>query len=105
MRWPGVCPAPAAAGRGAASAESQRERANQGVITVLAGGVSGTYIRIASDMASVLDDGERLRILNTQSGAFRCRTVFNCTDACPRGIQVTKAIEEVKRAILTEHVR
>ncbi len=49
--------------------------------------------------------GERLRILNTQSGAFRCRTVFNCTDACPRGIQVTKAIEEVKRAILTEHVR
>lgn len=49
--------------------------------------------------------GERLRILNTKSGAFRCRTVFNCTDACPRGIQVTKAIEEVKRAILLQQVR
>jgi succinate dehydrogenase / fumarate reductase iron-sulfur subunit len=33
---------------------------------------------------------------------FRCRTTFNCTDACPRGIQVTKAIQEVKRAILFE---
>ncbi len=47
---------------------------------------------------------ERLRILNTQSGVWRCRTIFNCTDACPRGIEVTKAIEEVKRALLYEAV-
>lgn len=48
------------------------------------------------------DDGaeERLDILNTKSGVWRCRTSFNCTQACPRGIQVTKAIEDVKRAIL-----
>ncbi|ABG99311.1 possible succinate dehydrogenase (plasmid) [Rhodococcus jostii RHA1] len=25
---------------------------------------------------------------------------FNCTDACPRGIKVTQAITEVKRALL-----
>ncbi|MFN8234053.1 MAG: succinate dehydrogenase iron-sulfur subunit [Actinomycetota bacterium] len=43
---------------------------------------------------------ERLKIMSEKTGAFRCRTVFNCTDACPRGIQVTKAIQEVKRAIL-----
>ncbi len=47
---------------------------------------------------------ERLRILNTQSGVWRCRTIFNCTDACPRGIEVTKAIEDVKRALLLEQV-
>ncbi len=47
---------------------------------------------------------ERLRILNTQSGVWRCRTIFNCTDACPRGIEVTKAIEDVKRALLFETV-
>jgi len=47
---------------------------------------------------------ERLRILNTGSGVWRCRTIFNCTDACPRGIEVTKAIEEVKRALLYEPV-
>jgi succinate dehydrogenase / fumarate reductase, iron-sulfur subunit len=43
---------------------------------------------------------ERLEILSNKSGAFKCRTVFNCTDACPRGIKVTKAIQEVKRAAL-----
>lgn len=42
----------------------------------------------------------RLAILAEHSGVFRCRTIFNCTDACPRGIEVTKAIQEVKRAIL-----
>src|SRR5438094_7258556 len=44
--------------------------------------------------------GERLEILNQRSGVFRCRTTFNCTEACPRDIKVTQAIEEVKRAIL-----
>lgn len=43
---------------------------------------------------------ERLRILNGREGVWRCRTIFNCTDACPRGIEVTRAIQEVKRAIL-----
>jgi succinate dehydrogenase / fumarate reductase iron-sulfur subunit len=49
------------------------------------------------------DDGgsQRLEILNDKEGVWRCRTTFNCTDACPRGIQVTKAIQEVKRALLT----
>jgi succinate dehydrogenase / fumarate reductase, iron-sulfur subunit len=47
---------------------------------------------------------DRLKILNTRSGVWRCRTVFNCTDACPRGIEVTKAIEEVKRALLYDRV-
>jgi succinate dehydrogenase / fumarate reductase iron-sulfur subunit len=47
---------------------------------------------------------DRLKILNTKSGVWRCRTIFNCTDACPRGIEVTKAIEEVKRALLYDRV-
>ncbi|WP_336991979.1 succinate dehydrogenase iron-sulfur subunit [Leucobacter sp. VD1] len=41
----------------------------------------------------------RLDVLNDTEGVWRCRTTFNCTDACPRGIQVTKAIAEVKAAI------
>ena len=43
---------------------------------------------------------ERLKILSEKTGVFRCRTTFNCTEACPRGIEVTKAIQDVKRAIL-----
>ncbi|MGH2768283.1 MAG: 4Fe-4S dicluster domain-containing protein, partial [Actinomycetota bacterium] len=46
--------------------------------------------------------GERLELLSSAQGAFRCRTTFNCTDACPRGIKVTRAIQEVKRSILRE---
>ena len=49
------------------------------------------------------DEGaeQRLEILNDREGVWRCRTTFNCTDACPRGIEVTKAIQEVKRALVT----
>ena len=43
---------------------------------------------------------QRLDVLNQRSGVWRCRTVFSCTEACPRGIKVTQAIEEVKRALL-----
>lgn len=43
---------------------------------------------------------ERLEILSSKSGVFKCRTIFNCTAACPRGIKVTKAIQEVKQAAL-----
>ncbi|REN99410.1 4Fe-4S dicluster domain-containing protein, partial [Mycobacterium tuberculosis] len=43
---------------------------------------------------------ERLDILNEVDGVWRCRTTFNCTESCPRGIEVTKAIQEVKRALM-----
>ncbi len=40
---------------------------------------------------------DRAGVLNDASGVWRCRTIFNCTNACPRGISVTKAIGEVKQ--------
>ena len=43
---------------------------------------------------------ERLEILNGNEGVWRCRTVFNCVEACPRGINVTRAIAEVKQALV-----
>ncbi|MGH2739951.1 MAG: succinate dehydrogenase iron-sulfur subunit [Actinomycetota bacterium] len=48
---------------------------------------------------------ERLSILADKTGVFRCRTTFNCTEACPRGIKVTKAIQDVKRSILFHSTR
>lgn len=52
------------------------------------------------------DEGEwdRLEILNDKAGVWKCRTAFNCTDACPRGIEVTKAISEVKMALTSGKV-
>jgi succinate dehydrogenase / fumarate reductase, iron-sulfur subunit len=42
---------------------------------------------------------ERLEVLSEPNGVWRCRTIYNCTPACPRHIQVTRAIGEVKLAI------
>ena len=52
------------------------------------------------------DEGgaERLELLSSSDGAFRCRTTFNCTDACPRGIKVTEAIQDVKRSIVRKKI-
>ncbi|OGF67487.1 MAG: succinate dehydrogenase iron-sulfur subunit [Candidatus Fischerbacteria bacterium RBG_13_37_8] len=47
---------------------------------------------------------ERLEIVNDLNGIWRCRTIFNCVDACPREIKITKAIEELKRALLHKHL-
>ncbi len=44
---------------------------------------------------------ERLKIISETDGVSRCHTVFNCTMACPREIQITKAIGELKLAMIT----
>jgi succinate dehydrogenase / fumarate reductase iron-sulfur subunit len=43
---------------------------------------------------------ERLQVLNQASGLWRCRTAYNCTEACPRDIPITEAIEQLKREVL-----
>jgi succinate dehydrogenase / fumarate reductase iron-sulfur subunit len=42
---------------------------------------------------------QRLDILAEPNGVWRCRTIYNCTPACPREIEVTRALGEVKLAI------
>jgi succinate dehydrogenase / fumarate reductase iron-sulfur subunit len=42
---------------------------------------------------------QRLEVLSEPDGVWRCRTIFNCTSACPREIEVTRALGEVKLAI------
>ena len=48
---------------------------------------------------------ERLEILADPDGVWRCRTTFNCVEACPRDINVTGAIleitSEIRRAGIT----
>jgi succinate dehydrogenase/fumarate reductase-like Fe-S protein len=43
---------------------------------------------------------ERLELLDGRDGVWKCRTVFNCVEACPRDIDITGAIADVKRALL-----
>jgi TRAP transporter TAXI family solute receptor len=49
-------------GYGSASAKI-KDRLNANTITVITGTIGGTYVQIGADLASVLDDGDRLRIL------------------------------------------
>lgn len=52
------------------------------------------------------DDGaaERLEIVDDHNGAWRCHTIFNCVEACPKGINPTVAIAEVKKAAVHRKV-
>ncbi len=42
---------------------------------------------------------ERLEMMADADGVWRCRTAFNCVEACPRGINITRAILEVTQEI------
>jgi succinate dehydrogenase / fumarate reductase iron-sulfur subunit len=43
---------------------------------------------------------QRLEVLNRMNGVWRCRTAYNCTEACPRDIPITQAIEQVRRELV-----
>jgi succinate dehydrogenase / fumarate reductase iron-sulfur subunit len=42
---------------------------------------------------------ERLDILDTPDGIWRCHTIFNCVEACPKDINVTWHISQLKKKI------
>jgi succinate dehydrogenase / fumarate reductase iron-sulfur subunit len=52
------------------------------------------------------DEGaaQRMEIISETNGLARCHTIYNCTNACPRDIQITRAIGELKMATLTGKV-
>ncbi len=41
--------------------------------------------------------GERLADIADDDGVFRCHTIFNCIDACPKDLNPTKAIETLRK--------
>ncbi len=45
--------------------------------------------------------GERLDDLEDPFRLYRCHTIMNCTNACPKGLNPAKAIAEVKKLMVT----
>jgi succinate dehydrogenase / fumarate reductase iron-sulfur subunit len=41
--------------------------------------------------------GDRMPVLDDEDGLWRCHTIFNCVEACPKDINVTSAIQTAKR--------
>ncbi len=52
------------------------------------------------------DEGTPTRapVLDDPEGVWRCRTIFNCTEACPKGIPITRGIQVLKRAMVQEEL-
>jgi succinate dehydrogenase / fumarate reductase iron-sulfur subunit len=44
--------------------------------------------------------GERLDQLDDAFKLYRCHTIMNCTDTCPKGLNPAKAIAEIKKMLL-----
>lgn len=44
---------------------------------------------------------ERLSIIDSKEGVWKCYTIFNCVEACPKGIDITRWISALKRKSIT----
>ena len=54
----------------------------------------------AADLAGYPRDDardDRLKIVGNEVGVWRCHTIFNCTEVCPKGVEPTYAIQQLKR--------
>ena len=47
---------------------------------------------------------ERLADLDDAYSLFRCRGIMNCVDVCPKGLNPTKAISEIRQDMLSDGV-
>ena len=43
---------------------------------------------------------ERLEIVASEYGVFRCHTIFNCVEACPKHLNPTESIQKLKKAAM-----
>ncbi len=59
----GALPGDAAEQSTSRTINAMRERVNAGTVGIVSGGITGTYIRIAAELAAVLDNGDTLRVL------------------------------------------
>ena len=46
----------------------------------------------------------RLKKVADELKLYRCHTILNCTNACPKGLNPAKAIAELKKMIATANV-
>ena len=45
---------------------------------------------------------DRLEIVDSKDGLWKCYTIFNCVEACPKGIDITRWLSALKRKAVTE---
>ncbi len=52
------------------------------------------------------DDGsvDRIDIVNDKNGIWRCHTIFNCMEACPKNIKITEYLSRLKIKVLENSI-
>ncbi len=48
---------------------------------------------------------QRMDIIESEAGAFRCHTLGNCRNVCPKGISPTASIARLKRLAFSHNIR
>lgn len=48
--------------------------------------------------------GERLDIINDGHGLWRCHTIFNCVEACPKSLNPTSRLSALKKEVLKRRI-
>ena len=61
---------------------------------------AGRFIQDSRDQAL----SERLEALDGPFKLFRCHTIMNCVQVCPKGLNPTKAIGEIKKMMLKKTI-
>jgi len=59
--------------------------------------------RFLADSRDQITD-ERLDDLEGPYKLFRCHTIMNCAEACPKGLNPTKAIGHIKQLMLKKAI-
>lgn len=52
-----------------------------------------------------IGERERVKVLDHENGVWRCHTVFNCAEACPKKINPTWSIEALKRRSMVNRLK
>ena len=60
------------------------------------------FLRAYRYLIDSRDEGaeDRLPILNDKNGVWRCHTIYNCVEACPKELNPTKAIVGIRQMLL-----
>lgn len=59
--------------------------------------------RFFSDSRDQADE-ERLELVDGQHGVWRCHTIFNCQQVCPKNIDITGSIGVLKRSLMAKRL-
>jgi len=48
---------------------------------------------------------ERLKIVDNENGAWRCHGIYNCFDVCPKNVEPSVVISQLRRLIVSERIK